>query len=133
MGLRAPATPESQPSWGGGAATWRMKAAQRAFSPSVHPSPVPPRIPALTRDAPGPLAGVVQRQGGDARAWGGRTRRGVATAGAWRNLARGSGFRTPLRSAGGRSGAEAGAGPRKGSARGGAGRRRGGRLGADAQ
>ena len=94
---------------------------------------IPARHPCSdSRNAPGPLAGVVQRQGGDAQAWGGRTQRGVATAGAWRNLTRGSGFRTPLavegqerRGGGGRA--------EKASARGGAGRRRGGREGADAQ
>lgn len=122
-----------RPGGGEGAPTRRMETAERAFSPSGPSQCIPARRPCSdSRDAPGPLANVVQRQGGDAQACGGRTQRGVATAGAWRNLARGSGFRTPLavegqerRGGGGRA--------EKASARGGAGRRRGGREGADAQ
>lgn len=49
-------------------------------------------IPALTLGMPRVHLPVVQRQGRDAQAWGGRDPEGVATAGAWRNLARGSGF-----------------------------------------
>ena len=86
-----------RPGGGEGAPTRRMETAERAFSPSGPSQCIPARHPCSdSRDAPGPLANVVQRQGGDAQACGGRTQRGVATAGAWRNLARGSGFRTPL-------------------------------------